>query len=222
MPAKRHQLIIWGAGGHAAVVADAVRQTGTHQIVGFVDDAGGGRRSAKYLGVRVLGSRTELAQVQKAGVDHIVIAIGDCAARLELAGVAQSMGFRLCSAIHPRATVASSAKIGAGTVIVAGAVVNSGAVIGENSIVNTCASVDHDCVLQDGVHVCPGAHLAGNVTVGRGSWIGIGATVIERIRIGQGAFIAAGAVVVTDIPDGALAQGVPAKVIRKGQARRSG
>jgi hypothetical protein len=32
--------------------------------------------------------------------------------------------------------------------------------------VNTASSVDHDSVLGDGVHVSPGAHLAGRVHVG--------------------------------------------------------
>ena len=46
--------------------------------------------------------------------------------------------------------------------------------------VNTGASVDHDCVIEDGSHICPGTHLAANVKVGPLSWIGIGSAVIER------------------------------------------
>jgi acetyltransferase EpsM len=215
VPAKRKKLIIWGAGGHASVVADIVRQTGTHVIVGFVDDTSRRRRYRSLLGVRILGSRADLKGLLRAGVRQIVIAVGDCDARLKLAAIAQALGFRLCAVIHPRATVAQTASIGAGTVIAAGAVVNPGAMIGENVIVNTCASVDHDCVIEDGAHVCPGAHLAGNVTVGRGAWIGIGATVIEGVRVGRGAFIGAGGVVVEDVADKVLAAGVPARVVRK-------
>lgn len=207
-------MVIWGAGGHATVVADIVRLNRRHEIVAFVDDSARGR-TGLLLGLPVIHERQKLARIRRERPCEIIIAIGDCAVRLQLAEAARKMRFTLASAVHPRAIVASTAEIGAGTVIAAGAVVNPGALLGRNVIVNTCASVDHDCVLQDGVHICPGAHLAGNVTVGRGAWIGIGATVIEGIRIGEGSVIAAGAVVVSDIPDGVLAKGVPARVSRR-------
>ena len=44
-------------------------------------------------------------------------------------------------------------------------------------IVNTGASVDHECVIGDAVHLAPGARLAGRVTVGEAAWVGIGAVV---------------------------------------------
>lgn len=50
-------------------------------------------------------------------------------------------------------------------------------------------------------------------TVGRGVSIGTGAKLIGPIRIGEGARIGAGAVVVDDVPPGATAVGVPARVI---------
>jgi UDP-N-acetylbacillosamine N-acetyltransferase len=99
--------------------------------------------------------------------------------------------------------------------LAAGSVVNPGATLGRNVIVNTCASVDHDCVLEDGVHISPGAHLGGGVTVGRGTWIGIGAVVRDHVMIGAGVTIGAGAVVVKDIPDGVMAYGVPARVVKE-------
>jgi UDP-N-acetylbacillosamine N-acetyltransferase len=45
--------------------------------------------------------------------------------------------------------------------------------------------------------------------------VGIGATVVGKTRIGSGTIIGAGAVVVDDIPDGVVARGAPARVIRK-------
>ena len=35
---RRRQLVIWGASGHALVVADIVRLQDAYQIVGFLDD----------------------------------------------------------------------------------------------------------------------------------------------------------------------------------------
>jgi acetyltransferase EpsM len=53
------------------------------------------------------------------------------------------------------------------------------------------------------------------VRVCRGAWVGIGSSVIDGVRIGAGSTVGAGSVVVRDVPDGVLAYGVPAKVIRK-------
>lgn len=45
--------------------------------------------------------------------------------------------------------------------------------------------------------------------------IGAGACVLGAIRVGEGAVIGANAVVLRDVPDGAVAVGVPAKVIKQ-------
>ena len=50
--------------------------------------------------------------------------------------------------------------------------------------------------------------------IGHDVWIGHGAVVLPGVRIGDGAVIGAGAVVSRDIPEYAVAVGVPARVIR--------
>jgi acetyltransferase-like isoleucine patch superfamily enzyme len=54
----------------------------------------------------------------------------------------------------------------------------------------------------------------GGIHIDDGAWIGHGATILEGVSIGKGAVIAAGAVVSQDVPDHAIAAGVPARVIR--------
>lgn len=205
-------ILLWGASGHACVVADIVRQARRYAIIGCIDDLNPKPRQTPAG--QVVGNHEKLIEYKGQGTTHILIAIGDNAVRLRLAQRATAMGFELVTVIHPRATVAQGVKIGGGSVLMAGSVVNPGATIGDNCIINTCASVDHDCVLEEGVHICPGAHLAGGITVGRGTMIGIGACVRDQVRIGRNCIIGAGAAVVCDIPDGSIAVGVPAKVIR--------
>lgn len=57
------------------------------------------------------------------------------------------------------------------------------------------------------------------IAVGDGAWIGAGAIVLEGVRIGRGSVVAAGALVRQDVPDGMVAAGMPARLIR---VRRSG
>lgn len=211
----KRKLVVWGTSGHALVVADIIRLRDEFEIVGFVDDVNLECRNTEFGGAVVLGGQEQLDVLQQMGVKYLILAFGDCEARLRLSNVVRAKGFRLVTAIHPQAVVAADVAIGPGTVIVAGAVVNPGSRIGENAIINTGAIVDHECVVEDGVHIGPGAHLGGKVTVGRGAWVGIGAIVRDRVRVGAHSIIGAGAVVLNDIPDGVVAYGVPAKVIKR-------
>lgn len=211
----RRRIVIWGASGHAMVVADIIRLLATYEIVGFLDDVEPERQNTKFQGIPILGGREQLDKLRDSGVEFLIVGIGDCAARLELADIARGKGFSLATAIHPRAIIADDVEVGAGTMVAAGAVINPGSSIGSNVIINTCASVDHECLIADGAHVGPGVNLGGNVTVGSGSWIGIGAKVRDGIVIGARAIVGAGAVVLHDVPDETVAFGVPAKVQRK-------
>lgn len=114
-------------------------------------------------------------------------------------------------AYPPHASVSPDTKIEYGSIVVAGAVVNIGATIGLGGIINIESSVDHDCVLGNGVHICPGARLAGDVHVGDRSWIDIGAAVRQGIQIGSDVVVGAGAAVVNDVPDELTVVGVPAR-----------
>jgi UDP-N-acetylbacillosamine N-acetyltransferase len=210
----QNRIVIWGASGHARVVAEIIRLNAIYEIVGFLDDDKTRQQGIEFAGSHILGGREELNSLQAAGVGNLIIAVGHCQARLTLAKFARAQGLQLVTAIHPRSSIASDVSIGAGTVIVAGVVVNPGSLLGENIIINTSASVDHECVIEDGVHIGPGVHLGGRVKVGKGSWVGIGAVVKDRIEIGSNTIIGAGAVVLDNIPDGVVAYGVPARVIR--------
>lgn len=101
--------------------------------------------------------------------------------------------------------------IGDGSVVMAGAVINPGASIGRGCIINTCASVDHDCLLEDYAHISVRVHLAGAVTVGCGSWVGICAAVSNNVEIPGWCMIGAGAVVCKPIVETGTYIEVPAR-----------
>jgi sugar O-acyltransferase (sialic acid O-acetyltransferase NeuD family) len=204
---------VWGASGHALVVADLLRQA-DREVCCFIDGVNA-ERDGEAFGGAVVRSERAVEEAWAKGVREAVVAVGDNARRVEIADELEARGFRLPSLAHPRAVIAEGATLGAGAVLCANAVVGAGASIGDYGIVNTAATVDHECTLGKGVHVSPGAHLGGGVRVGAGAWIGIGTVVRERVRIGAGSLIGAGAVVVSDIPDGVVAYGVPARVIRE-------
>ena len=59
-----------------------------------------------------------------------------------------------------------------------------------------------------------GLYSKGPVVIGDDVWLGAGAIVLDGVRIGKGCIIGAGAVVTKDLPDYAIAIGVPAKVTK--------
>ena len=52
------------------------------------------------------------------------------------------------------------------------------------------------------------------ILLGENVWLGTGAKVLDGVRIGKDVVVGAGAVVNADLPDGAIAAGVPARVLR--------
>ena len=54
----------------------------------------------------------------------------------------------------------------------------------------------------------------GGIVIEDDVWLGFGVIVLDGVRIGKGAVIGAGSVVTKDIPEGAIAAGIPARVIK--------
>ena len=120
------------------------------------------------------------------------IAVGDNLFRRSEALIAEVSGYKFPVLVHPSAVVDETVWIGEGTVIMAGAVVQADVVIGRHCIINTSASVDHDCILEDYVHIAPGANLCGGVKVGEGTLCGVGSRAVPGAVIGSWGLLRAG------------------------------
>lgn len=191
------KLVIIGASGHGKVIADIANKNGYKDIV-FLDDDEGIKECAGYPVIGKVNQATEI-------VGDKIVAIGNSKTRERI-----QKSIHTVTLIHPEATISRRVEIGIGTVVMAGAVINSDSVIGEGCIINTCASVDHDCIINSFSHISVGAHVAGTVKIGAGTWIGAGATVSNNVNICGDCMIGAGAVVIEDIGEPGTYVGVPA------------
>lgn len=83
-----------------------------------------------------------------------------------------------------------------------------------------CAFYPYDHAIAPGERIyAQPLQTKGGIVIEDDVWMGVGAIVLDGVRIGQGAVIAAGAVVRTSVPAGAIAAGVPARIIgRRGGA----
>ncbi|QCU89570.1 acetyltransferase [Thiomicrorhabdus sediminis] len=202
-------LAVLGAGGHGGVVAEIAELNGW-QVV-FFDDCYPSQRSV-HEQWPVLGDYKALcADIDK--YSGCFVAIGNNKVRLEKLNGLSVLGARIPVLVHPNSVISKYSSIEDGSVVMANAVVNPFVQIGKGCIVNTAATIDHDCVISDGVHLSPGVHLAGAAQVGMHSWIGIGASVRHDVRLGDSVIVGAGAAVVKDIQDEQTVVGVPAKNI---------
>ncbi len=208
----RKPLLIFGAGGHGKVVADAVCLSEEFELAGFVDDEPS-RAGTQFFGSSVLGTRADLVRLREDGIEYAIPALGDNALRLSSIQILENAGMIPVVIVHPSAVVASSVQLKRGTFVAAGAVINPACVIGRACIVNTGATVDHDCRIANGVHIAPGVHLCGEVHVGERSLIGVGASVLPGVQIGNDCRIGGGAAVTENVAHSLTVVGVPARPV---------
>ena len=204
-----NSLAILGASGHGKVAADIAEQVGFSKIDFFDDQVVGS------IGTwRIIGMGKDLLKNLPA-YSAIFIAIGKNEIRQKLYDQFSAAGGKLTTLTHPSAIISRHALIGEASIIAANAVVNPFSKIGKGVILNTSATIDHDCIIEDFAHISPGANLAGGVSIGARSWVGIGASIKQNIAIGQDVVVGAGASVVQNIPNNWIVAGVPAAELKK-------
>lgn len=206
-------IYIIGAGGHAKVVADIILKrkellNDSIDLVGFLDD----NLTENIFNIPVLGKVEKINELKKDKNNYFVIAIGNNKVREK---ITRDYNCQYITLIHPKSIIGNEVKIDTGTVVMAGVVVNSYSRIGKHSIINTGSIIEHDNEIEDFVHISPKVSLAGNIQIGKNTWVGIGSIVIQGIKIGKETIIGAGSVVVKNINDKVKAYGNPCREIGK-------
>lgn len=214
--------VFLGAGGHAAVLNDAIATMTDVSVVGIVGPSAE-QIAPQLSSLSLVGGDEAIGELRvRLGVSHFVVALGstsDCRPRERLFDHAVRCGLLPLTVIHPTAIISPMATLAEGCQVLAGAIVNSGASIGANAIINTGAIVEHDCKVEDHCHLATGAKLAGAVRLGRGVHVGAGATVLQKRTVGDWAVVGAGAVVVSDVLAQETVVGVPARPLKRTVSR---
>ncbi|ATB43176.1 putative acetyltransferase [Cystobacter fuscus] len=204
------RLVIYGCGGHGKVVADIALARGM-TVEGFLDDRA--LEGKRVFGLPILGGPAWL-EVFRSEVS-VALGIGENRARYRIYKLCERLGMTPVTLIHPTATVAASAQLGAGVVVMAQAVINPDARVANGAIINSGAIVEHDCEIGAFAHLSPNATLGGNVRIGALTHLGLAASVLPGKAVGEETVVGAGAVVTSDIPSRVVVAGVPARVQRQ-------
>lgn len=194
-------IIFLGGGNHAKVVYEAKATYLSN--CGFYDN---NQKKAKLHGFCTLLGPLEDVLSGKANIDksaQFICVIGDNEVRKRVVEAVKLHypDNKWYTAIAPSAHISKTAKIGDGCMILTGAIVHSEAQIGDHCILNSNCVVEHDCTVESFAHIAPSATLCGEVFIGEGCFIGVGAKVIPRTVIECWTVIGAGITVLWHTPD---------------------
>jgi len=193
-------LVILGAGGHAAVLMDTLKQKNA-EVLGLVSPELDSHR-AVLQGIPHYLQDDDVLIFSPEDV-RLVNGLGSLPGnklRAKLFTQFSALGYQFETVVAKSALISPYAELGHGVQIMPGAIIQAGAVIGANTIINTGAIIEHDCVIGAHNHIAPGVTLSGGVVTKEYVHIGTGASVIQGIRLDEHVVVSAGVGVTKSIP----------------------
>ena len=161
---KMKRLVILGFGGYGRTVYDVAEQLGYSITV--LDDS---------------DKEHPLDSFSHYISDDIefIPAFGNNEFRLGWLERIEKAGGKPANLVHPSAYISPRAHVSEGCVVLPGAIINTGTRIGKGCIINLGATVDHDVIIEDGVHLCIRCIIKGENRISRCEKIEAG-EIIER------------------------------------------
>ena len=173
------KIAIIGAGGHGKVVGE-IALLNQYKEIDFFDDQ---FNDIKNYPFKIIGN-VDLLEKNLKNYDDFFVAVGDNKLRHAFVTWLKRRNAIIATLTHPKSTISQFSTIESGSCVMANAVINAGTIIKEGVIINTSSSIDHDCLIEDYVHISPNCALSGNVSVGKFTHLGTGTSVHPSILIG--------------------------------------
>lgn len=214
---EKNKLIILGAGKGFFEVNELIKAINKehfkYEIIGILDDDTD--KHGKCLeGIEVLGSLSMIEKFKKDSEIGFVYCIGSRYTKNIRCEVLKKLKVpveRFVTLIHPRAEVATTAKIGAGCIIHAGTVICSYAelsnfvVIAFNSFIGLYAKIGKYTLISS--H----AAILNYAEIGRMVFVGINSTITDKVKISDRSVVGVASVVTRNTKCGELVIGNPSR-----------
>lgn len=183
-------------------------------VLGFIDDDPG-TWGKDCCGIKVQGGRNIAEEYPDA---YILAVPGNPDKFLQRRDIIEKVcaeSSRFATIIHPSVVLSPDSHIGYNTLIMPNVIISCGARVGNHCVILPNTVVAHDSVIGD--YCCIGANvtISGHVSIGSASYIGSGTSIRDNISIGERTLIGLGSNVVSDIQNGAVAAGNPARIMRE-------
>jgi len=206
-------IVIYGAGGFGRETSLLLHQINLHSprwnVIGYCDD---GKEVGEMIDVyNVLGGMDYLSAFDEEL--HVVIAIADPVIRENIRKKLGNNKLKFPALIHPSVFVSENCSVGEGSVICSGVIMTVDVHVKNFSIINLKCTLGHDCYIDDFAALMPAVNVSGNVSIGKGVYIGAGAVLLQGISIGDYSVVGAGAVVNKSFENNKRIIGVPARAI---------
>lgn len=210
------KILLFGAGSQARLVLDLIQANNHGDVVAIYDPTRD--RPSFDTDITYISQATELPDIlQREQIRYFHVCIGNQfgRARCQVASFLKSSGLNPLSIISKNAIIDDTSEIEEGSLIMPGVIVQKFARIGPYCVINSGAIIEHEVELFAGVHVMSGAVITGRVSIEEYATIGANATILPDLTVSRDSFVGAGATVTSDIPEGVIVAGCPAKIIKK-------
>jgi sugar O-acyltransferase (sialic acid O-acetyltransferase NeuD family) len=196
-------VIIIGAGGHAAEIDEYIRHsqktTGRKElnISGFLDDNPDNYNRYRFSAPLLGGIQSH--EVIRGG--SYIIGIASLKYRRSFVEKFKAAGATFIAFTHCSTYVSETSLIGEGSIIGPNANIGPNVKIGAFTLINSRASMGHDTVVGDYNFISPNVCLSGFTSVGNENLFGINSATIPGITIGSRNKIAAGMILDQNVVD---------------------
>lgn len=197
---------VFGSGGHAKVIIDALLANNIERILLVCDYS----NESHLLGFPIIRTKQLYSSIKPSDAYHL--GIGNILLRQKANGIARRVGLTPLSIIHPKAYVSKLATINDGVFIGPFAHVGVNCNIGKHTIVNTGATVEHDSFVADFCHLAPSTTLLGGAKIHTNCFIGANSVVLPKRVVNKNSCIGANSLVNKDIPNNSKAFGSPIRL----------
>lgn len=208
--------VIVGSGVQGRQIASALLAAASaagERVLGFLDDDPD-KQGRIVADLPIVGP---LEWARTHGVPlKVAVALGQSKTKRAVVARLRGMGDHLSfpPIIHPFSFIGPRVELAEGVVVQAGTVMICDARVGEFTIVGAQSSLGHDARIGAYCFLSPGLRIAGYGCIGDDCTTGLN-TCLLIVKMGNGSVSGAGAVLISDVPEGDIVVGVPARSIRK-------
>jgi len=200
------EIILIGGGGNCKKIIDIILSKNI-KIIGILDDKFNNEEIIVYRNVKIISKISDLPSYKNY---DIVMTIGNIDFRLNF--FSKYNDYKFPNIIHNNSYVSDTANLGKGIIIHYGVYVGPDTTINDFCHLDTSSIVEHDCILEKNIMVCPGVNICGGVKIKDNVFIGAGSTIInstnnKEIVLNNKCFIGAGSLITKTIESNKLYYG---------------
>lgn len=200
------EIILIGGGGNCKKIIDIILSKNM-KIIGILDDKFNNNEIIPYRNVTIIDKIDNLPNYKNY---DIIMTIGNIDFRLQFFNKYNDYNFP--NLIHNNCSISNTVSLGKGIVIHYGVYIGSDTIINDFCHLDTLSIIEHDCILEKNIMVCPGVNICGGVKIKDNVFIGSGTTIInssnnKEIILNNKCFIGAGSLITKSITSNKLYYG---------------